>query len=109
MLAPLYDVISAQPIVDADRIARNRYKLAMSLGDNNRYQIEQISRRHFEQSAETAGLPRGSVDQLCEELAASIPVALEMIADLADNTVPAVLIESIAAGVQARRGSLLAI
>ncbi|MEL6237283.1 MAG: type II toxin-antitoxin system HipA family toxin [Pseudomonadota bacterium] len=109
VLAPFYDVISAQPIVDAGRIARNRYKLAMSLGDNNRYQIEQISRRHFEQSAEAAGLPRGSVDQLCEELEASIPAALEVITDLADNTVPAALIESIAAGVQARRGALLAI
>lgn len=106
VLAPLYDVISAQLIVDAGRIARNRYKLAMSLGDNNRYQIEQISRRHFEQSAETAGLPRGSVDQLCEELAASIPSALDQMTQLADNTVPAALIESIVSGVQSRQRAL---
>lgn len=108
VLAPLYDVISAQPIVDAGRISRNRYKLAMSLGDHNRYQIEQISRRHFEQSAETAGLPRGSVDQLCKDLAASIPAALETIYGLADNTVPAALIDSIAAGVRARQDAFFA-
>lgn len=106
-LAPLYDVISAQPIVDAGRLSRNRYKLAMSVGDNNRYQIEQISRRHFEQSAETAGLPKGSVDRLCEDLAASIPIALEEMTQLAENTVPAALIESISAGVRARQDALL--
>lgn len=107
VLAPLYDVISAQPIVDAGRISHNRYKLAMSVGDNNRYQITQISRRHFEQSAEAAALPKGSVNQLCDELEAAIPDALETVAGLADNTVPASLIESIAGGVQARREALL--
>lgn len=107
VLAPLYDVISAQPIVDSGRISHNRYKLAMSVGDNNRYQIGQISRRHFEQSAEAAGLPKGTVDRFCDELEAAIPDALETIGGLADNTVPAALIESIASGVQARRGALL--
>lgn len=107
VLAPLYDVISAQPIVDNGRLSHNRYKLAMSVGDHNRYQIGQISRRHFEQSAEAAGLPKGTVDRFCDELEAAIPDALETIGGLADNTVPAALIESIAGGVQARRGALL--
>ena len=107
VLAPLYDVISAQPIVDNGRLSHNRYKLAMSVGDHNRYQIGQISRRHFEQSAEAAGLPKGTVDRCCDELEAAIPDALGTIGGLADNTVPAALIESIAGGVQARRGALL--
>ena len=107
VLAPLYDVISAQPIVDNGRLSHNRYKLAMSVGDHNRYQIGQISRRHFEQSAEAAGLPKGTVDRFCDELEEAIPDALETIGGLADNTVPAALIESIAGGVQARRGALL--
>ena len=106
VLAPLYDVITAQPIVDRGRISHNRYKLAMSLGDSNRYQINQITRRHFEQSAEAAGLPKGSVDRLCDELEAATPDALEMVAGLADNTVPAALTESIAAGLRARCDAL---
>ena len=107
VLAPLYDIISAQPIVDDGRIAHNRYKLAMSLGDNNRYQIMRISKRHFEQTAEAAGLPKGTVDQVCEELDAAIPIALDAIGELADNTVPEALIESIGSGVRARRDLLL--
>lgn len=107
VLAPLYDIISAQPIVDDGRIAHNRYKLAMSLGDNNRYQIMQISKRHFEQTAEAAGLPKGAVDQLCEEMDAAIPGALDAIANLAENTVSEAMIERISSGVQARREQLL--
>ncbi len=107
VLAPLYDIISAQPIVDDGWIAHNRYKLAMSLGDNNRYQIMRISKRHFEQTAEAAGLPKGVVDQLCEELNAAIPGALDAITKLADNTVPEALIASISSGVQARRELLV--
>ncbi len=109
ILAPLYDVISAQPIVDDGRMSRNRFKLAMSVGDNNRYQIMQMARRHFDQSARTAGLPKGAVEQLCSELEAAMPQALETITGLADNTVPASLIESILAGVETRREALLAL
>lgn len=107
VMAPIYDVISAQPIVDARRLSQNRYKLAMSIGDNNRYQIERISRRHFEQSAEASGLPKGTVNRLCEELEASITGAIETIMEFADNTIPAALIESIASGVMARQEALL--
>ena len=107
VLAPLYDIISAQPIVDDGRIAHNRYKLAMSVGDNNRYQIMQISKRHFEQTADTAGLPKGTVDRLSEELDAAIPGALNAIGKLAGNTVPEALIESIGSGVLARRELLV--
>ncbi len=35
--APLYDVISAQPSVDAGQIRRNQMKLAMALGDSRHY------------------------------------------------------------------------
>lgn len=107
ILAPLYDIISTQPIVDDNRIAHNKFKLAMSVGDNNHFQITHIARRHFEQSAEAAGLPHGTVEQICAELEAAIPAALETIEALADNIVPARLIESISAGIEARRDALL--
>lgn len=107
VLAPLYDIISAQPIIDDGRIAHNRYKLAMSVGDNNRYRVTQISRRHFEQTADAAGLPKGAIEHLCHEMDAAIPRALDHIGELADNTVPAALIESIISGVRARTEVLL--
>jgi serine/threonine-protein kinase HipA len=107
VMAPIYDVLSAQPIVDAGKISRNKYKLAMSVGENNHYRIGEIACRHFNESADKAGLPKGTVAQLCSELEAMIPGAVNSVAALADDTVAAALIESITNGMTARLETLL--
>lgn len=105
-LTPLYDILSSQPIVDVGRIQHNRYKLAMSVGNNNRSRVDAVQKRHFEQTAEAAGMPKGVVNELAEELQSKLPGALEAIAALADNTVPLALIESIAGGARSRMEAL---
>lgn len=106
VMTPLYDIISAQPIVDARRIETNRFKMAMSAGDNNHYRMDEIQKRHFEQTSDVAGMPKGTVDELTAELEAVLPTAIEEIEALADNTIPASLIESITNGVRDRYESL---
>ncbi|MEO1965024.1 HipA domain-containing protein, partial [Hyphomonas sp.] len=101
-LTKLYDVLTVQPVVDGRRISQNRFKLAMSVGDNNRYQVNQISSRHFEQTAAAAGLPKGTLDMVQAELNAAIPPALDTLGELAGNTIPEALIQSIAGGVRSR-------
>ena len=105
-LTKFYDVLTVQPFVDTGRIPQNRFKLAMSLGDRNRYQVKQIARRHFEQTADTAGLPKGTVEKICAELDGAVPPALEALGALVDNTVPEALVESIGRGVRARLAAL---
>lgn len=95
-MTKLYDVLTVQPVVDDRRIGQNRFKLAMSVGDNNRYQVNQIARRHFEQTAAAAGLPKGTLDMVQAELNAAIPPALDTLGELAGNTIPEALINSIA-------------
>lgn len=106
VMTPLYDIISAQPIVDAGRIEHNRYKMAMSLGDNNHYRMDEIQRRHFEQTADAAGMPKGTVEEIVAALEGVIPKAIEDVEVLADNTIPSSLIESITNGVRGRFESL---
>ena len=105
-LTKFYDVLTVQPFVDAGRIPQNRFKLAMSVGDRNRYQVNQVARRHFEQTADTVGLPKGTVDNICAELDEAVPPALEAIGALVDNAVPEALVDSIARGVRARLAAL---
>ena len=105
-MTKFYDVLSVQPLVDAGRIVQNRYKLAMSVGDNNRYQVNQITRRHFEQTAAAASLPKGTLDRVCAELDAAIPAALETLGGLAGKTLPEALITSLVRGVESRHESL---
>ncbi|HAY07804.1 MAG TPA: type II toxin-antitoxin system HipA family toxin [Hyphomonas sp.] len=105
-LTPLYDILSAQPIVDTGRLRRNRFKMAMSAGDNNNTRMDEIQKRHFSQTADAAGLPRGTVDEICAELEVVIPSALEWAATLAGNVIPAALVDSIAQGIRSRHETL---
>jgi len=102
VLAPIYDVLSAQPVVDAGRLRHNRYKLAMSAGDNNRYLIEKLAARHFDQTADAAGLPKGSVEVLCEDLGSRIETSIEALYRLIDGTITEPLIESLTEGLRNR-------
>lgn len=59
-LTPLYDILSAQPSLDAGQISLRQMKLAMAVGERNRYRIEQVQARHFIQTADGAGMPKSA-------------------------------------------------
>jgi serine/threonine-protein kinase HipA len=68
-LAPIYDVITAQPSLDTRQIERKQMKLAMSAGDSRHYKIDDIQGRHFIQTAERAGLPGSLASEALQEAA----------------------------------------
>jgi serine/threonine-protein kinase HipA len=96
-LTPLYDVLTAQPSLDAGQIQRKQMKLAMSVGTNRHYQIDGIVRRHFEQAGEDAGLPKILIRNSIEAMAAQAEVALNRI----ENELPKAFPEAIHASVKA--------
>ena len=67
-LTPLYDVMSAQPNVDAGEIRHNAMKLAMAVGDNRHYTINSIMPRHFLQTAASSGVPAALVQGIFDEI-----------------------------------------
>jgi len=78
-LAPLYDVLTAQPSLIARQIERKQMKLAMAVGTRNHYRIDQIHGRHFVQTGEQAGLPKGLVRDALTEMAETAAKAVEVI------------------------------
>ncbi len=76
-MTPFYDVLSAQPAVDAGQIRRNRFRLSMAVGDNRHYTIDSILPRHFLQTALIASIGASITEALFEELATTVPRALE--------------------------------
>ena len=56
-LAPLYDVMSAQPNFDAKQIPKNKMKVAMAVGTKRHYVIDTIVGRHYAQTAARCGFP----------------------------------------------------
>lgn len=67
-LTPFYDVLSAQPALDSWQIDRNRFKLAMSVGDSRKYKVLDIAGHHFVETGKEAGLGPAVMRQVIEEV-----------------------------------------
>jgi serine/threonine-protein kinase HipA len=76
-LAPLYDILSAQPNVDAKQIKKNQMKLAMAVGKNRHYVVDSVTPRHFEQTAELCGYPARNLAEIVQELRDTTPSAID--------------------------------
>jgi serine/threonine-protein kinase HipA len=81
-LAPLYDVLSAWPIIGEGRnkLSGHRAKLAMAVsGKNRHYELASIMRRHFNATAARCGWGDNAEDVIGELLAKVAP-AIERVA-----------------------------
>ena len=76
-LTPLYDVLSVQPVHDARQLTRNRYRMAMAVGDRRHYRVDSILPRHFYQTGAKAGLDEGTIRGLFAQLVADAPEAIQ--------------------------------
>lgn len=78
-MTPLYDVLTAQPSLDARQIVSQQMKLAMSVGRNRHYAIGYIEARHFMQTAERARLPGTIALEALDEVARDAKQAMETV------------------------------
>ena len=76
-MAPLYDVLTAQPSLDARQIIDKQMKLAMSVGDKRHYTMEYIQGRHFIQTVKRAGLPEEVAAEVLADISTSAKGLLE--------------------------------
>lgn len=104
-LTPFYDVLTAQPSLDARQIRRNGFKLAMSVGDSGHYRIHEITGRHFVETAQRARLPRSLVQRAIEEILAAAATAFDRVRPTLPPTFPGAIHDSVqaAATVRARQ------
>jgi serine/threonine-protein kinase HipA len=105
-LTPLYDVLTAQPSLDARQIERKQMQLAMSVGNSNHYRIHEVIGRHFVQTGEAAGLPKTLVRDAIAEIADTAEAALATVEHDLPANFPAAIHDSVKAGVKARLRSL---
>lgn len=105
-LTPLYDVLSAQPSIDAKQIARNKVKLAMAVGDNRHHVIDKITGRHFVQSAEKAGLGHELALAVIDDVLKRAPDALKATLEELPASFPAAVAEPISKAFSLRLAEL---
>jgi serine/threonine-protein kinase HipA len=100
--APLYDVISAQPSLDACQIRRNQMKLAMAVGDNRHYVVETVQPRHFLQTAAKSGIGASVVKPLFADVLEKSPGAIQGVLDDLPKGFPEQIAISITNGFKSR-------
>lgn len=105
-LTPLYDVLTAQPSLDASQTQQKKFKLAMSVGKNRHYSVESILPRHFLQTAELAGVGAPLMRTLFEDLAAHAEKQTDAVIAALPNDFPDQLVTSVRAVVKRRTGLL---
>jgi len=101
-LTPFYDVLTAQPSIDAHQIVRKQMKLAMFVGDNRHYTIEHIKGRHFVQTTERAGLPGMLAEEALAEVANDAEAALKVVENNLPHNFPKAIHASVRQGFLSR-------
>ncbi|MEJ4046204.1 type II toxin-antitoxin system HipA family toxin [Erwinia sp. SLM-02] len=102
-LTPLYDVLSAWPVIGTARgqLAWRKCKLAMAVrGSSNYYELFRIQRRHWLNHGELVGLDSQYIDSMIDELIGITPEVIEKVTALLPGSFPAEIAEAIFVGMR---------
>jgi serine/threonine-protein kinase HipA len=105
-LTPLYDILTAQPSLEARQIERKQMKLAMAVGSSNHYRIDAIHGRHFMQTGARAGLPKRLMSDAIDEIAAIAEKATDEVAKALPRKFPAAIHDTVSAALKTRLAGL---
>ena len=103
-LTPLYDVMSTQPLADSGQLRHGQMSLSMAVGDNRHYRLDRIRPTQFIETATAAGMPAGTVEAIFDELAETLPAAVEEVGNALPADFPGDLFDSITTAALGRRG-----
>lgn len=101
-MTPLYDIVTAQPSLNARQIERKQMKMAMSVGDSRHYRFDQIHGRHFVQTAMRAGLSEKRAKAIVEEIESQAPKAMEAAAQALPGDFPAEVVDVVSEAAKER-------
>ena len=80
--------------------------MAMSVGDNNHYRMEEIVGRHFVQTVQKAGLPEYIAKDVLDEIADSAEKAMQSVEKKLPSDFPEEIHESVMRALKSRLSSL---
>lgn len=103
-LTPLYDIISAYPLLRTRQLERQKITMAMALyGKNRHYHWDKLQPRHFLSTAEKVGLPVGQVRNLFSEMMARVDTVIDKVGEELPAGFPDDIADSIFKGMRDRR------
>jgi serine/threonine-protein kinase HipA len=101
-LTPLYDVLSAWPVTGPrhDQLHVKKLKLAMALrATTKHYRIAEITRRHFDMTAQRCGLG-ADMEPIIADVVAKTPTVIDKVGASLPGGFPTEIFESVTTGLQ---------
>lgn len=99
-LTPLYDIMSAYPLVEKKQLSLNKIKMAMALkGKNNHYHWHDIQRKHFLSMAKIAEYSPNRAEELLDEMLDKVDSVLQKVSANLPKDFPASIAQSIFDGI----------
>ena len=88
-LTPLYDILSAYPLVEQKNLQFKKLKMAMALyGKNSHYKIDGIQKRHFIETAKYVQYSKIKAVRILEEVLDHIDSAIDEVSTQLPNHFP---------------------
>jgi serine/threonine-protein kinase HipA len=101
-LTPIYDVLSAQPSLKQHQIEPKQMRLAMFVGDNRHYRLEEIQGRHFIQTVQRAHLPKSIAENALKQIASTARAAIDTAQKQLPRKFPGQIADAIIHGLKSR-------
>lgn len=103
-LTPLYDIISAYPLIAKKQVQEHKIKMAMALkGKNNHYLWHIAQRRHFIETAKDANYSAEKAEEILDEMLEKVDTVIEAVATQLPITFPPQISQSIFDGMRATK------
>ncbi len=88
-LTPLYDIMSAYPLIASKQLQAKKIKMAMALkGKNNHYHWHDIQRRHFLDTAKVANYSVQKAEKILDEMLEKVDTVIQQVSDRLPNKFP---------------------
>jgi len=88
-LTPLYDILSAYPLIEKKQLQKQKIKMAMALkGVNNHYHWYNVQRRHFIQAAKSANYSTERAEVLLDEMLGKVDGVIKEVSEQLPSSFP---------------------
>lgn len=100
-LTPLYDIMSAYPLIAKKQLQKQKIKMAMALkGKNKHYHWHNVQRRHFLETAKNSHYSTETAEAILNEMLEKVDNVIETISATLPKTFPKQISQSIFDGMR---------
>ena len=106
-LTPLYDIMSAYPLMAKKQLQAQKIKMAMALkGKNTHYHWYNIQRRYFLETAKAVNYSTRNADNILDEMLEQVDSVIDKVSDKLPKRFPNNISQPIFDGLQLARKKL---